>query len=113
MAHRVNAPEFRQNLDARILALADLDRVPLIEKLIAFDSEARAWARAGRRAARGGMVRMRADQAVAESERIGRIIYFLRFRRMADSGTAKDDVLCDALAAKLTAKGQWVGEYAL
>jgi hypothetical protein len=113
MLQRVNPLDFRHPLDARVLALADLDRVPLIEKLIALDTQARARARSGRRAARNSVVRMRADEALAESERLGRLIYFLRFRSFATSSTPKDELLCKTLAERLTAKGQWIGEYSL
>jgi hypothetical protein len=113
MLQRVNPLDFRQDLDARVLALADLDRVPLIEKLIGLDAQAQARARAGRRVRRGSIVRMRADEAFAESERLGRIIFFLRFRLSPDHATANDLALCDALAAKLAAKGQWSGDYSL
>lgn len=113
MLQRVNPLDFRQPLDARILALADLDRVPLIEKLITLDTQARARARPGRRAAHGTPARLRADEALAESDRLGRIIYFLRVRNLAARSTSKDEALCNALAEKLTAKGQWAGEYSL
>ena len=83
------------------------------EKLLALDTHSRARARLGRRAAVGSMVRTHAEEALAESDRLGRIIYFLRFRNFASSSTPKDQVLCNALAEKLTAKGQWTGEYSL
>ena len=113
MLEHVNPYDFRHPLDARILALAELDRVPLIEKLIALDAQARARARIGRRAAHGTPTRMRADEALAESERLGRITSFLRVRNFATSSTPKDEALCSTLAEKLTAKGQWAGEYSL
>jgi hypothetical protein len=113
MLERINPLDFRHPLDARILALAELDRVPLIEKLIALDTQARARARLGRRAAVGSMVRTHAEEALAESDRLGRIIYFLRFRNFEASSTPKDQVLCNALAERLTAKAQWTGEYSL
>ncbi len=113
MLERINPYDFRHPLDARILALAELDRVPLIEKLIALDTQSRARARAGRRAARSSAVKTDAEFARADSDRLGRIIYFLRFRNFASSSTPKDQVLCNALAEKLTAKGQWTGEYSL
>jgi hypothetical protein len=113
MLQRVNPLDFRHPLDARILALSDLDRVPLIERLIALDTQARERARPGRRAARGTPTRMRADEALAESERLGRIIYFLRFRSFATPSTPKDELLCNVLAEKLTARGQWTGEYSV
>jgi hypothetical protein len=113
MLDHINPYDFRHPLDARILALAELDRVPLIEKLIALDAQARARARIGRRAAHGTPTRMRADEALAESERLGRITYFLRVRDFASSTTPKYQVLCNVLAEKLTAKGQWAGKYSL
>jgi len=113
MLQRVNPLDFRHPLDARILALAELNRVPLIEELTVLDTQARARARSGRRAAHGSARRMRADEAHAESERLGRIIYFLRFRSFATSSTSKDEALCNTLMEKLAAKGQWVGEYSV
>jgi hypothetical protein len=113
MLQRVHPLDFRHPLDARILALADLDRVPLVEKLIALDTQARQRARPGRRAAPGTPTRMHADEALAESVRLGRIIHFLRVRRLAASSTPRDKLLCTTLAEKLIAKGQWAGEYSL
>lgn len=113
MLQQVNALDFRHPLDTRILVLADLDRVPLVERLIALDTQARQRARPGRRAAPGTPTRLRADEALAESDRLGRIIHFLRVRRFATSSTPKDKLLCTTLAEKLIAKGQWAGEYTL
>jgi hypothetical protein len=113
MLDHINPYDFRHPLDARVLALAELDRVPLIEKLIALDAQARARARSGRRAVAGSMVRAHAEEALAESDQLGRIIHFLRFRNFATSSTPKDEALCSTLAEKLTAKGQWVGDYSL
>jgi hypothetical protein len=104
------------DLNTRILAVAALDRVPMIEALIALDAQAQARARSARsgRPARLGSMRMnRAVEARAEAERLGRIIYFLRFRSPPSTLTDQDARLCEILAAKLQAKGQWTGEYSL
>jgi len=53
------------------------------------------------------MERYRGDEGYAHSERLGRIIYFLRFRCPATDATAEDMKLCRELAEKLQAKGQW------
>jgi hypothetical protein len=100
-----------EDLDARIRALSDLDRVPMINALIRIDSEAQSQSRTGRRAKRGSVDRNRAEGAAAESARLGRIIYFLRFRSFATNTSAKDEELCAMLAGKLQAKGQWTGEH--
>jgi len=109
----VNPYDLRHPLDARVLALADLDRVPLIEKLIALDTQARQRARPGRRARPSTLTRALAEEALAESYRLGRIIHFLRWRSFAPSMTARDQALCTTLAEKLSTKGQWAGEYSL
>jgi hypothetical protein len=101
------------DLDTRILAVAELDRVPMIETLIGLDAQAQARARSGRHARLGSVRSNRADEARAEAERLGRIIYFLRFRSPPSTLTDEDARLCEILAAKLQAKGQWTGEYSL
>jgi hypothetical protein len=101
------------DLNTRILAVAELDRVPMIESLIGLDAQAQARARSGRKARLGTVARNRADEARAQAERLGRIIYFLRFRSRPSTFTEEDARLCDILAGKLQAKGQWAGEYSL
>ena len=152
-----------EDLDTRILALSDLDRVSLIKDLIRLDAQAQNVAKAGARARNGTPSRQRADEAraengfyydldmphrispedfpkieeemkreikanhvfektvvsrdeaiaLAESGRLGRIIYFLRFRSPATGATPRDMTLCQKLADKLQAKGQWSGEYSV
>jgi hypothetical protein len=102
-----------EDLDARIRALSALDRVPMIKALIQIDSEAQSQSRTGRRAKRGSVDRNRAEEAAAESARLGRIIYFLRFRSLATNTSARDEELCAMLAGTLQAKGQWTGEYSI
>jgi hypothetical protein len=48
----------------------------------------------------------RAD-ARADVETIGRILFFLRFKRPADCTTEQEWRLCEHLAANLRAKGEW------
>ena len=102
-----------EDLDTRIRALSDLERIPLIQELIRIDSGKQALARAGRRARRGTAERYRSEQARSDSDRLGQIIYFLRFRSPATNTSAEDLALCDMLADKLRAKGQWTGEYSV
>ena len=85
----------------------------MIKELIRLDAQAQIRARSGVRAKRGTTARNRSDEARAETERLGRIIYFLRFRSPAATATAEDMALCNALAEKLQAKGQWTGEYSI
>ena len=100
-----------EDLNTRIRQLSDLDRVPLINALIHMDAEMQARSRTGRRARLLSTERIRADDARHASDRLGRIIYFLRFRTLAFGATSEDLALCDVLAEKLRAKGQWTGEY--
>jgi serine/threonine protein kinase len=76
-----------EDLNVRIRALADLDRVPLIETLIGIDAEIQARARRGRRVKRNAVERNRADAAREQSDRLGRIICFIRFRSPSSSAT--------------------------
>jgi len=91
-----------EDLETRIQRLSDLDRATLIHALIWMDTVSQAQARKGRG--------QRAEQAQEDSDRLWRIIQFLRSRSPADSATAADLALCDMLAEKLQAKGQWEGE---
>ena len=102
-----------EDLDTRILALSDLDRVPLIEALIRIDAQLQAKARTGRRAKRGSREQAHADIARSDSDRLGRIIYFLRFRSPASSATEQDMALCKTLQEKLLLKNQWAGEHSV
>jgi hypothetical protein len=99
-----------EDLNTRIQRLSDLDRGPLIDALIRIDAEMRDRPRVGDRARLGSAERTRADDARSESDRLGRIIYFLRFQSPAFGATPEDLALCDLLAEKLKAKGQWEGE---
>jgi hypothetical protein len=101
------------DLDSRILAVAELDRVPMIERLIAFNADAGTRTRMGRCARLGTATRTCAEEARTETERLGRIISFLRFRKPPTGLTHGDARLCETLAGKLRAKGQWTGEYSL
>jgi hypothetical protein len=60
-----------EDLNARIRALADLDRVPLIETLIGIDAEMQARARRGRRAKRNTAERYRAECGTRAERSIG------------------------------------------
>ena len=98
-----------EDLDSKIRDLSNLDRVSLIRELIRMDAGYQHHYRIGRRAQLGSMERYRGDEAHAHSERLGRIIYFLRFRIPAEYATAEDTKLCKELAEKFQAKGQWTG----
>jgi hypothetical protein len=100
-----------EDLDIRIRRLSDLDRVALVQELVRMDDVAAALARGATRAKRGSVARERAEQARADRARLGGIIYFLRFRSPATGATSEDRKLCEMLAEKLRAKGQWEGEY--
>jgi hypothetical protein len=101
------------DLNTRILVLAELHRIPMIEGLVALDAQASARARIGKRARQGSTTRNRAEEARAESERLGRIIYFLRFRTPPSSFTDEDAHLCEILATNLQKKGEWTGDYSI
>lgn len=101
-----------QDLKARINAHLELDRSALIAALIRMDSQAQAQAKgSGQRAKQGTTERNRAEQARDDSERLGRIIYFLRFRALATNTPEADSMLCTTLAQELEAKGQWTGDH--
>jgi hypothetical protein len=102
-----------EDLDTRILALSDLDRRPLIEALIRIDAQMQSRARSGQRAKQGSPERYRADEARSDSDRLGCIIYFLRFRSSASGATAKDMTFCKILEEKLRLKNQWTGEHSV
>ena len=99
------------DLDQRIRRLADQGRIPLIKELTRMDTRARSRAKAGRGARRDSPKRNRAEEAHFESERLGRIIYFLRFRTYALGAPPQDIALCDALASALQGKDDWTGSY--
>jgi hypothetical protein len=101
------------DLNERVHHLSDLDRIKMIQALIRIDAQMQAIARKGARAKRDSPTRYRADEARSQVARLGRIIYFLRFRTPATGTTDDDFMLCDMLAKKLRAKGQWEGEYSL
>jgi hypothetical protein len=96
-----------EDLDSKMRDLSDLDRVSLINELILMNAGYQHQYRVGRRAQLGTIERYRGDEAQAHSQRLERIIYFLRFRIPAEYATAEDMKLCKELAEKLQAKGQW------
>jgi len=98
------------DLATRIEALCDLVRIPMIEASVRMDAGAQAHARQGRRARRGTMDRYRSETARDDSNRLGQIIYFLRFRSLATNTSAPDMALCDMLVRKLQEKNVWTGE---
>jgi hypothetical protein len=99
-----------EDLTTRLTALSDLGRLPMIETFIRIDAEARARARKGNRAKLGSADRNRSELAREESDRLGQIIYFLRFRTQATNTRSEDEALCDMLARKLQAKNDWISE---
>jgi hypothetical protein len=102
-----------RNVNDIVRTNSELDRIPMIEALICADSDARSLAQRGRSAKRYSGLWQRAEEAASHTARFGRIIYFLRFRSPASGATAEDLELCEMLAQKLEAKGQWRGEYSL
>jgi hypothetical protein len=99
-----------EDLAARLRALSDLGRVSLIGELIRIDTSAQSRARKGQRARLGSVDRNRSETALWESDRLGRFIYFLRFRTPATNTSGEDMALCDMIARKLQAKNDWTGE---
>jgi len=101
-----------EDLRERILRLSDLDRVALIEALVRMDDQQRAIARgAGSRARLGSIERNRAEEAQSNCNRLGKILYFLRHRSPTFDTSTEDAALCDTLAERFRAKGQWTGEH--
>ena len=94
----------QDSLDARTLALSDLDRVPLINALIRIDANMQAVARAKGRSKRNSVDRYHAEEARANSDRLGRIIYFLRFRSPA-TDTARQDSAVPKIGGKASSQG--------
>ena len=99
-----------RDFDEFVTSPADLDRREIIRQLISADADAQRSAKSGHRERRGTPAQCRAEQARYDGERYGRIIYFLRFRSVAQGSTDADLKLCDLLAAKLNNKGQWTGQ---
>jgi hypothetical protein len=100
-----------QDLDSRIRDLSHLDRVSLVQELAKMAVGYQHQYRIGSRAELGSIERYRGDEAQADSERLRRIIYFLRFRTLAEDATAEDMKLCSELAERFQAKGQWTESY--
>jgi hypothetical protein len=100
-----------QDLDGKIRGLSDLDRVSLIQELTRMGVAYQYQYRIGSRAEPGSMERYRGDEAHAYGERLRRIIYFLRFRTLAEDASAEDMKLCGELAETFQAKGQWTESY--
>jgi hypothetical protein len=83
-----------RDIDELVRSLANEDRKTIIKRLV----EA------------ADRVQKRSPEAQERSERYGRILFFLRQRMHSDTATAADRELCDMLAERLRAKGQWKGE---
>lgn len=83
-----------QNIDELVRSLANEDRKTIVKRLTEADDR----------------INRRSLDAQKQSERFGRILFFLRRRMHSDSATIMDRELCDMLAEKLRAKGQWSGE---
>ena len=103
-----------KELRETIWRLSNLDRGPLIDALLGMDAEQQAIAcGSGRRAELGSSARNRAEKARSNCFRLGKIIYFLRFRSPATNTSPEDAALCRKLAHKLLAKGQWTGGHSI
>jgi hypothetical protein len=98
-----------RDLDEYVTSLAGLDRREIIRLLISADADAQSLAKTGHRERRGTPAQSSAEQARYNGGHYGRIIYFLRFRSVAQGSTDADLKLFDLLAAKLKNKGQWKG----
>jgi len=97
-------------LATRIERISDLNRVALIQELIRIDAVAQVRAHRQSRASRGTLARYRSEAARNDSDRLGQIIYFLRFRTSAINTSEEDMALCEMLAQKLQVKNDWIGE---
>ena len=97
-----------EDLDSRIRRLSEMDCIPLIRELRRIDAGVHSVASgSGSRASRGSVARNRAEDARDETARLGAIIHFLWFRFPVPD---RDRALCEMLAQKLQAKGQWTGD---
>jgi hypothetical protein len=97
------------DFDEFIRSLAHLNRSEMIDRLIAADASANSIARAASWSKRGTAAYHQAEDAKLQVERLGRIIYFLRFRNIVEGCSAEDLMLCNLLAERLKGKGQWRG----
>jgi hypothetical protein len=95
-------------LHDRILRFSGLGRRDLISALIRMDAKQYAAATNGARTRGGTNARHRADEAKDKVNRLGKIIHFLRFRFPMPAGP--DESICQLLAEKLQAKGDWEGQ---
>ena len=88
-----------------------MDLGEIIKALVAADKRAAGVWQAGRRTKRDSpATKRRSEDARHQVDRFERVIFFLRFHSLATTATAADVALCDMLAEKLKAKGQWTSE---
>jgi hypothetical protein len=94
-----------RDLDETVRMSADR---PLAEIIALLDREATAAEYAARRTRnRSGPVGKNRARAMRQRERIDRILFFLRHRSPAIGATKEDDDLCNLLAKRLQARGEW------
>ena len=95
----------------RIYRLAGLERRELINDLVQMDRQAQEIYRRGRLARLNTPERYYSQEALRDSESLGRIISFVRTRTPARNTTKAESALCGVLAEELKAKGQWDGDF--
>ena len=94
-----------RDLDETVIMIADR---PLAEIIALLDGEATAAEYAARRTRnRSGPIGKNRARAMRQRDRIGRILFFLRQRSPAIGATKEDDDLCNLLAKRLQARGEW------
>jgi hypothetical protein len=94
-----------RDLDKTVRMIADR---PLVEIIALLDREAMAAEYAARRTRyRNGPVGEKRARAMRQRDRIDRILFFLRHRLPAVGATKEDDDLCNLLAKRLQARGEW------
>ena len=94
-----------RDLDETVRMIADR---PLVEIVTLLEREATAADYAARRTHnRSGPIGKNRAKAMRQRERIGRILFFLRHRSPAIGATKEDDDLCNLLAKRLQARGEW------
>ena len=94
-----------RDLDETVRMIADR---PLAEIIALLDREATAAEYAARRTRRRkGPVGEKRARAMRQRDQIGRILFFLRHRSPAIGATKEDDDLCNLLAKRLQARGEW------
>ena len=95
-----------EDFDKWVLSLAE--RESLKEMIVTLSGKAdAAEGRAHRIKRRTGPEGAKREEARQEAERIGRILYFLRYGTDSDLATDADNALCTQIKGRLTTRGVW------